>query len=119
MAAFAKRLPVAFIPKQLHVAPVRDDVVNHGAGRELALLHTFRTQRMAAEKPCTRCAPLAVISPAGGVLPCKQSAMRFAVHPVRQVRAARIPAGTFWFSRHKLTSQHYEAAMIVNGIAAV
>ena len=27
MAAFAKRLPVAFIPKQPHVAPVRDDVV--------------------------------------------------------------------------------------------
>ena len=27
MAAFAKRLPVAFIPEQPHVAPVRDDVI--------------------------------------------------------------------------------------------
>ena len=27
MAAFAKRLPVAFIPEQPHVAPVRDNVV--------------------------------------------------------------------------------------------
>ncbi len=27
MAAFAKQLPVAFIPEHLHVAPVRDDVV--------------------------------------------------------------------------------------------
>ena len=69
MAAFAKRLPVAFVPKQLHVAPVRDDVVNHGGGREFALLHTFRTQRMAAKKPCAGGAPLAAISPTGGVFP--------------------------------------------------
>ena len=27
MAAFAKRFPVAFIPEQFHVAPVRADVV--------------------------------------------------------------------------------------------
>ena len=54
VAAFAKGLPVAFVPKQLLVAPVRDDVVNYGGGRELTMLHTFRTQRMDAEKPC-RC----------------------------------------------------------------
>ena len=27
MVAFAKRLPVAFIPEQPHVAPERDDVI--------------------------------------------------------------------------------------------
>ena len=42
VAAFAKRLPVAFIPEQLLVAPVRDDVVNHGGGRERAMLHALR-----------------------------------------------------------------------------
>ena len=101
MTAFAKRLPVAFIPEQILVAPVRDDVVNHGGGREVAMLHAFSTQRMAAEKPCAGCAPLAAISPAGGVFPRKQGAMHLAVHPVRQVRTSRIPAGTFGFSRHK------------------
>lgn len=82
MTAFAKRLPVAFIPEQILVAPVRDDVVNHGGGREFALLHTLRTQRMAAKKPCAGCAPLAAISPTGGVFPRKQGAMHLAVHPV-------------------------------------
>ena len=119
MAAFAKRLPVAFIPKQLHVAPVRDDMVNHGSGREFALLHTCRTQRMAAEKTCAGGAPLAAISPAGGVFPRKQDAMRFAVHPVRQVRAARIPTGPFGFSWHFGTSQYDKPAMVIDRIAAV
>ena len=82
MAAFAKRLPVAFIPKQLPVAPMRDDVINHGGGRELALLHAFRAQRMAAEKPCAGCSPLAAISPTGGIFPRKQGTMHLAVHPV-------------------------------------
>ena len=83
MAAFAKRLPVAFVPKQLHVAPMWNYVIDHSGGREVALLHTLRTQRMAAEKPCAGGAPLAAISPAGGVLPRKQGAMHLAVHPVR------------------------------------
>ena len=119
MAAFAKRLPVAFIPKQLPVAPVRDDMVNHGSGREFALLHTFRTQRMAAEKTCAGGAPLAAISPAGGVFPRKQGAMHLAIHPIRQVRTSRIPTGAFGFSWHFGTSQYDKPAMVVDGIAAV
>ena len=45
-------------------------------------------------------APLAAISPAGGVLPRKQGAMHLAVHPVRQVRATGMAAGAFGFSGH-------------------
>ena len=81
MAAFAKRLPVAFIPEQLLIAPMWNYVIDHGGGREFALLHTLRTQRMAAEKPCAGCMPLAAISPAGGISPRKQGAMHLRSTP--------------------------------------
>ncbi|MDD3513735.1 MAG: hypothetical protein PHV21_07010 [Synergistaceae bacterium] len=48
MAELAERLPVRFIPEQLAVATVRNDVVNHGGGCQLATLLTLNAQRMGA-----------------------------------------------------------------------
>ena len=40
----AEWLPVCFIPEQALVAPVWDDVVNHGRGRVFALREALHTQ---------------------------------------------------------------------------
>lgn len=104
MASLAKRLPVPFIPEQLLIAPMRDNVVDHGRRDDLPALQTFRAQRMLAQEAVARDAPFTAIAPAMGVFSCIQAAMLFAVHPVRQVRAAGMTAGAFGFSGHSFTS---------------
>ncbi len=67
MAALAKRLPVLFIPKELHVAPVRDDVIHNRGRSELALPQAFRAQRMLAQKTPPRGAPATAVTALCGV----------------------------------------------------
>ena len=62
MAALAKGLPILFIPEQMLIAPVWDDVVNHRCRRNDALSHAFRAQRIALQKQRAPLAPRRIIS---------------------------------------------------------
>ena len=104
MASLAKRLPVPFIPEQLLIAPMWNDVIDHGRRGKDAALQAFRAQRMPAQEAVPGYAPFTAVTPAMGVFSCVQAAVRFAVHPVRQVRAAGMAAGTPGFSGHFFTS---------------
>jgi hypothetical protein len=46
MAALAKGLPVVFIPEQLPVAPVRNDVIDNGRRGYVSFSQTLDAQRM-------------------------------------------------------------------------
>lgn len=100
MASLAQRLPVSLIPEQLFISAMRDDVVNHGCRDYLPALEAFHAQWIPAQESFTRCAPFMAISAAVGAFPGIQTAVLFAVHPVRQVRAAGMTAGAFGFSGH-------------------
>ena len=100
MASLAKRLPVPFIPEQLLIAPMWNDVIDHGRRGKDAALQAFRAQRMSAQEAVTGYAPFMAVPPAMGIFSRIQAAMLFAVHPVRQVRTAGMTAGAFGFSGH-------------------
>ena len=100
MASLAKRLPVPFIPEQLLIAPMWNDVIDHGRRDDRPALQTFLAQRMPAQEAVAGYAPFTAIAPAMGVFSCVQAAVRFAVHPVRQVRATGMAAGAPGFSGH-------------------
>ena len=104
MAALAQRLPVPFIPEQLLIAPMRNDVIDYGRRGKDAALQAFRAQWMSAQVAVTGYAPFMTVSPTMGIFSRIQAAMCFAVHPVRQVRAAGMTAGAFGFSGHFFTS---------------
>ena len=105
MAVLAKGLPVVFIPEQPTVAPVRDDVIHYGRGRQLPFSLTFRAQWMLFQKGLS-------CFPPPGVIP---SGVRAAAHTVRaphdviltehlarhaKAWTAGIPAGPRRSSRH-------------------
>lgn len=46
----AQGLPVAAVPEQIHIAPVRLDVVDHGGGRNDAASLAVRAERMLAQE---------------------------------------------------------------------
>lgn len=93
-----------------------NDVVYDDGGRNLALLQTGYTQRIALQKQPACFPPLSVISALGGVLTGVKCAMLFAIHFMGQVRTARMATGPGWFSWHGTTSQHQQTAMVVHGI---
>ena len=119
MAAFAKRLPILFVPEQFFVAPVRNDMVNNRGRRQLAIFSAFRAERILFKKQRPGRAPFAVITSLGSVLPGIQLAMCFAVYAVREVRTARMPAWPLRFSGHMLTSQHQQSSVVVHRIAGI
>ena len=50
VAGFTQRLPVSFIPKEMLVAAMRNDVVDHCGGDELALRLTLHAERVRFEE---------------------------------------------------------------------
>jgi len=46
MAFLAQRFPVGLIPEQLLISPVRNDVIHHRCGQNLALRLAEGAQRM-------------------------------------------------------------------------
>ena len=50
VAVLAKRLPVAAVPKQIGIATVRNDVVNNGGRRQLAIVSAFCAERILFEE---------------------------------------------------------------------
>lgn len=61
MAPFAKRLPIALIPKEFRVSPVRDDVVHNSCRGCDAFLQTLRAERVELQELLTLPAPTAVV----------------------------------------------------------
>ncbi len=76
MAALAKGLPITFIPEQLPVATMRNDVIDYSRRSQLVLFHAFHTQRMPGEESLSSCPPLGVI-PAGICTPAQPVAAPF------------------------------------------
>ena len=65
MAGLAKSLPVAFIPHQMRITTVRNDMVDHGRCREPSLCFAPHTQRMPAEVCLADTLPLAAVATLG------------------------------------------------------
>ena len=61
MAALTKRLPVRLIPKQPLVTPVRNDVIHHCCGHNLALRLAEGAQRMLLQEESAGLTPSAVV----------------------------------------------------------
>ena len=111
MAVLAKRLPVFFIPEQLLVPSVRDDVIHNRRWGEDARLQALRTQRISPQVSVAGSTPFTVISalcstsahPVGAVL-----AVLAAVHTaVAEIGTARIAAWTLgcsWHGSHQMKS---------------
>ena len=62
MAGLAKSLPVAFVPHQMRITTVRNDMVDHGRCREPSLCLATHTQGMPAEVRLAESLPPAAVS---------------------------------------------------------
>ena len=62
MASLAERLPVALIPEQPLISPVRNDVIHHRCGHDLALRMTEGAQRMLLQEKNVDLSPAGIIS---------------------------------------------------------
>ena len=122
MAVFAKRLPVAPIPKQNGIAAVRDDMVNNCGGRQLADLFALHAERILFEEHRPGGAPSAVITAFRGVAAHAIStvfSVIFAVNAaVTEVGTARMTTWSFQFSGHLLTSQYQQPTVVIHRITA-
>ena len=61
MASLAERLPVGLIPEQPLIAPMRDDVIHHCCGHDLALRKAEGAQRMLLQEESASLTPAAVV----------------------------------------------------------
>lgn len=102
MAALAEGLPVAFIPEEIFISTVREDMVNNCGRRELAVSLTLDAQGILPQVSFPGRPPSGVITTICGAFPCIQRAMLSAIHIIRQSCATRMPAGTLGFSWHML-----------------
>ena len=66
MAGLAKSLPVAFIPHQMRITTVRNDMVDHSCCCEPSLCLATHTQRMPAEVRLAEPLPPAAVATLGG-----------------------------------------------------
>ena len=65
MAALAQGLPVFFVPEQLLVAPMRDDVIYNRRRGDDACFQTRCAQRISPQVPVAGSSPFAVITALG------------------------------------------------------
>ena len=118
MAALAKGLPITFIPEQLPVATMRNDVIDYSRRSQLVLFHAFHTQRMPGEESLSSCPPLGVI-PAGICTPAQPVTapfhMIFAKYLalLAEARTSGIAAGSIWFLGHIKAPLQYEQSTII------
>ena len=101
MAWLAKSLPVAFIPHQMRITTVRNDMVDHGRCREPSLCFATHTQGMPAEVRLAESLPSAAVSTLGGRRSVWVQVLVFvAVRTLGQFRTAGMLAGFHCFLRH-------------------
>ena len=105
VATLTKCLPVCFIPEQLCIPSVRDDVVNHGRFHQSPLLHALHAERMCFQETCPCFLPPAIISPDGctGSVGGVQLCVFGAVHHLCQLRASGMFTWLHRFPRHGCT----------------
>ena len=101
MARLAKSLPVAFIPHQMRITTVGNNMVDHGRHREPSLCFAPHTQRMPAEVCLADTLPLAAVATLGsrrsvGV----KRLVLLAVLVLGQIRTAWVTARAFTLPRH-------------------
>ena len=101
MAGLAKSLPVTFIPHQVRITTVRNDMVDHGRCREPPLCFAPHTQRMPAEVRLAQSLPLAAVATLGSRRSVwMQCLVLFTVAAVGKVRTAWVTARAFTLPRH-------------------
>ena len=104
MAALAQGLPVFFIPEQLLVPSMRDDVIHNRRRFYNANLQALSTQRITSQVPVAGNTPFTIIATLCSTSAHSVSAVLavlWAIHTtVAEIGAARIAAGTLWCSWH-------------------
>ena len=101
MAGLAKSLPVAFIPHQMRITTVRNDMVDHSCCCEPSLCFAPHTQGMPAEVRLAESLPSAAVSTLGGRRSVwVQGLMLCTVQAVCQIGTAWVLAGLLTFLRH-------------------
>ena len=102
MAGLAKSLPVAFLPHQMRITTVRNDMVDHGRCREPSLCFAPHTQRMPAEVRLAQSLPLAAVATLGGRRSVWVQGLVFvAVRTLGQSRTAGMLARFQCLPRHR------------------
>lgn len=100
-----ERLPVIYIPEQLHVATMRNHMIHHRGGYQLPFCLTENAQRMPPKICGPRLAPFPVIATEGSSATQPVAAFRDVLFAVdlsmfAESGAARIAAGSSWFLWH-------------------
>ena len=111
MAGLAKSLPVAFVPHQMWITTVRNDMIDHGRCRESSLCFAPHTQRMPAEVRLAQPLPLASVATLGGRRSVwVQELMLRTIQTVCQVGTAGMLAWFQCLPRHKVHLRIQKAA---------
>ena len=103
VAGLAKSLPIAFIPHQMRITTMRDDMVDHGRCREPSPCHTLHAQRMLPQVRLAEPLPLAAVTTLGGRRSVwVQGLMICTIQTVCQIGTAGVLAWLLTFPRHKV-----------------
>ena len=125
MAFLAEGLPVRLIPEQSLITPVRDDVIHHCCGHDLALRLAEGTQRMLFQEESAGLTPAAVI-PTGIRTTAQPVAAPFHMILTEHLTlfaeawTTGIAAGSSWCVGHAAPpSDNQKSTGIVDGFAAL
>ena len=103
MAGLAKSLPVAFIPHQMRITTVRNDMVDHSCCCEPSPCHTLHAQRMLPQVRLAEPLPLAAVSTLSGRRSVwVQWLMLCTVQTICQIGTAGVLARFQCLPRHKV-----------------
>ena len=102
MAGLAKSLPVAFIPHQMRITTVRNDMVDYSCCCEPSPCHTLHAQRMLPQVRLAEPLPLAAVTTLGGRRSVWVQGLVFvAVRTLGQSRTAGMLARFQCLPRHR------------------
>lgn len=102
VAGLAKSLPVAFIPHQMRITTMRNDMVDHGRCREPSMCFAPHTQRMLPQVRLAEPLPLAAVTTLGGRRSVWVQGLVFvAVRTLGQSRTAGMLARFQCLPRHR------------------
>ena len=103
VAGLAKSLPVAFVPHQMRITTVRNDMVDHGRCREPSLCLAPHTQRMLPQVRLAEPLPLAAVATLSGRRSVwVQGLMLCTIQTVCQIGTAGVLTWFQCLPRHKV-----------------
>ena len=101
MAGLAKSLPVAFLPHQMRITTVRNDMVDYSCCCEPSPCHTLHAQRMLPQVRLAEPLPLAAVATLSGRRSVRvKKLVLLAVLALGQIRTAGVTAWAFTLPRH-------------------